>query len=70
MKIKIEKLKELMQDRYNGNYNAFARDAKIDVALLYRIMNGQANAGMKTINSLIEYLKANSLKVKDYIFLP
>lgn len=70
MKLNIESLKNLMNEKHLGNYNAFARATGINVALLYRLLNGQAQAGLKTINLLIEYLKANKLSVEDYIFLP
>lgn len=69
MKIKIDKLKELMNERCGGNYNAFARETGLDVAAVYRILNGQANAGLTTINRIINYLKANNLAVEDYIIL-
>ncbi len=69
MQIKIEKLRQLMDEKCSGNYNAFARETNINVALLYRLLNKQANAGLKTINTLINYLKANNLSVEDYIFL-
>ena len=70
MNIKIEAIKKLMQDKCNGNYNAFARETGINVALLYRLLNKQAQAGLKTVNILIDYLKKNGLKVEEYIFLP
>ncbi len=69
MQLKIDKLKELMDEKCTGNYNAFARETGINVALLYRLLNKQANAGLKTINALISYLKAKNLPVEDYIFL-
>lgn len=70
MKINIEKVKELMAERHNGNYNAFARATGINVALLYKMLNNKANAGLRTVNRLIDYLKQNGLNVEDYIFLP
>ena len=69
MKLKIEMLKKMMDEKHDGNYNAFARATGINVALVYRLLNGQAQAGLKTINLLIEYMKKNDLKVEDYIFL-
>ena len=59
-----------MNEHCNGNYNAFARATHINVAILYRVLNNKANAGLKTINKLIDYLKANSLVIENYIFLP
>ena len=70
MNLNVEALKKLMQEKYGGNYNAFARATGVNVALLYRIMTGQGNAGLKTINELVAFFKANDLKVEDYIFLP
>lgn len=69
MQIKIDKLKQLMDAECAGNYNAFARETGINVALLYRLLNKQANAGLKTVNALINYLKLKNLPVEDYIFL-
>ena len=68
MRLNIEKLRALMQEKCGGNYNAFARETGINVALIYRILNEQGNAGLKTLNKLIDYLVANSLNVNEYIF--
>lgn len=70
MKLNIENLKQLMNEECNGNYNAFAREIGINVAALYRVLNNQSNAGLKTINKIIAYLKLKKLVVEDYIFLP
>ena len=70
MSLNVENLKKLMQEKYKGNYNAFARATGINVALLHRILNGKGGAGMKTINELVVFCKKNDLKVEDYIFLP
>lgn len=70
MKLNIQALKELMQECCAGNYNAFARETGVNVSLLYKLLNGKANAGLKTVNLFVDYLKANGLKVEDYIFLP
>ncbi len=59
-----------MNEKCNGNYNAFARMTGINVSALYKILNNKANAGLGTINKLIDFLKANNLNVEDYIFLP
>ena len=70
MKLKIDKLKALMDERVGGNYHAFARELKIDVSTLHKILNIQINAGLRTINRIIDYLKAQNLNVQDFIFLP
>ena len=70
MKLNIKALRNLMKEQCGGNYNAFARETGINVSLLYKLLNDQAQAGLKTINRLIDYLKANGFRVEDYIFLP
>ncbi len=70
MQLKIDKLKQLMDQKFSGNYHAFARELKIDVSTLHKILNVQINAGLKTINKIIEYLKSQDLEVEEYIFLP
>lgn len=70
MRLNVEAIKTLMKESCMGNYNAFARESGINVALLYRILNGQANAGLQTINKLITFINSKGLKIDDYIFLP
>lgn len=70
MKINVEALKVLLKEQCSGNYNAFARESGINVALVYRILNEQANAGLQTINKLIAFIDNKGLKIEDYIFLP
>lgn len=70
MGLNVENLKKLMETNYNNNYNEFARQTGVDVGLLYRIMTGKANAGLKTVNILIDFLKKNNYPVNEYIFLP
>lgn len=70
MGLRVENLRKLMETNYGNNYNEFSRQTGIDVSLLYRILNGKGNAGIKTLNLLIAFLKKNNLKVTDYIFLP
>lgn len=70
MKLNIPAIRNLMDNRCGGNYNAFSRETGINVAFLYRILNEKCSAGLKTYNRLIDYLEKNDLIVSDYIFLP
>lgn len=70
MQLKIDKLKQLMDQNFSSNYHAFARELNIDVSTLHKILNVQISAGLKTINKIIEYLKAQNLEIAEYIFLP
>lgn len=69
MQLNLEKLKNLMKEQYDNNYHTFAKALGFDVSALHRILNGQLNAGLKTINKIIAFLKTNKLEVQEYIFL-
>ena len=70
MKLNVENLKKLMQEKYNNNYHEFSRQTGVDVTLLHHILTGKRNAGLKTINTLISFFKKNDLEIKNYISLP
>lgn len=70
MDINIDKVKELMGEVADGNYNEFARLTQINVGQLYRILNKQnTKAGTKTISRLITYLKSIDVEIDEFIFL-
>ncbi len=64
-----DKIKELMNSRYMGNYNKFSRDLGVDPAHLYRFLNTGVGGGKKIIFSLIDYCEKNKLDYKKYIEL-
>ena len=64
-----DKIRELMNSRYMGNYNKFSRDLGVDPAHLYRFLNTGVGGGKKIIFSLIDYCERNKLDYKKYIEL-
>ncbi|HHU90224.1 MAG TPA: XRE family transcriptional regulator [Clostridiaceae bacterium] len=64
-----EKIKELMDIRYKGNYNKFSRELGIDPAHLYRFLNTGIGGGKKIIFSLMDYCEKNKLDYKKFIEL-
>jgi len=69
MKLNIKRFRKLMEQKASNNYNEFARQTGINVSLLYKILNGQVNAGTKTISKIVSYLKNQNIDVSKYIFL-
>ncbi|RKO65756.1 hypothetical protein [Desulfofundulus salinus] len=69
MYLNKEKIKELMQVKAGGNYHEFARQLRIDVAQLHRVLNTQAKAGPKLLGCFMRYCQDNGLDFKQYIFL-
>lgn len=70
MTLNYDALKRLLNDAFDGNYNAFARAMNIDVAQLYRILNGNGSVGLKTLNKIVDFCKENDLDIHEYIFFP
>ena len=64
-----ERIKELMNSRFLGNYNKFSRELGVDPAHLYRFLNTGVGGGKKIIFSLIDYCEKNKLDYKKYIEL-
>ena len=70
MKINVEKVKELIEDKFRGNLSFFAETIGIDRSYLHQIFNKQKNENSpKTCNAIIKYCEKNNLKYEDYIFL-
>ena len=69
MELNIKRFRKLMEQKASNNYNEFARQTGINVSLLYKILNGQVNAGTKTISKIVSYLKNQNIDVSKYIFL-
>jgi len=64
-----EKIRELMNSRYMGNYNRFSRELGVDPAHLYRFLNTGIGGGKKIIFSLMNYCEKNKLDYKKFIDL-
>lgn len=69
MNVDRAKLKALMQERCNGNYNKFARDLGIDASHLYRYLNSGIGGGRKLIGAVMKYCIVNGINYEDYIEL-
>lgn len=63
------KVKELMNQEAEGNYNEFARQLGIDVAQLHRVLNTDSNAGPKMLGKFMLFCNKKKLNFNDYIFL-
>jgi len=64
-----EKIRELMNSRYMGNYNRFSRELGVDPAHLYRFLNTGIGGGKKIIFSLMNYCEKSKLDYKKFIDL-
>jgi hypothetical protein len=69
MKLNIANVYSLMQDRFNGNYNAFARTLGVDPSHIHRVLVDGVGGGNKIIGAIIKYCKGNGIDYNTYIIL-
>lgn len=62
------KLMDYMKIHYEGNYRRFAKDLKVEVAQLHRIINSESQAGTVFLGRLHSYCKNRGIKFEDFIF--
>lgn len=68
MYLNKENLIDYMNSNYEGNYNKFAKELKVEVAQLHRIMNSESQAGVVFLGRLHAFCKRNNIIFEDFIF--
>lgn len=68
MYLNKEKLIDYMNTHYEGNYNKFSKDLKVEVAQLHRILNKDSQAGVVFMGRLHSFCKRNNIKFDEFIF--
>jgi hypothetical protein len=66
MRLNREKLFELMDKYYDGNYNLFSRELNVDTSHLHRFLNKGIGGGIKLSGSVIRFCKDHQLPFEDY----
>lgn len=70
MYLNKEKISQLMNEKCDGNYNAFSRELGVNVAHLYRFLNtAESEAGPKLLGAVAKYCERRGLDYREYIFL-
>ena len=65
------KLRLLMDEYSDGNYNRFAKKLGVEPAQLHRFLNDEhSQAGALFLGRFMVFCESNSLQFKEYIFLP
>lgn len=69
MTINIEKVNELISQKFRNNKSFFADEIGVDRSYLSVILNGNGNENSpKVCNAIIHFCKKNKLDYKKYIF--
>ena len=67
MNLKREKVKELMDFYFQGNYTQFAKALGVDASHLYRFISTGVGGGKKLLGCLMGFCKEKNLNFEDYI---
>lgn len=62
------KLIDYMNSRFEGNYSKFAKELKVEVAQLHRIINTGSQAGTVFLGRLHTFCKNSDIQFEDFIF--
>ena len=69
MEVNVEKIKQLIDEKYRGNQTFFAETIGFDRHYLNLILNKKIKAtSPKLCRAIINYCIINKLKKEDYIF--
>lgn len=68
MEVKIEELKKLLEEKFQGNQTLFAVTLGIDRTHVNKVFKNGKGAGAVFCGAIIKYCKENNLNEDDYIF--
>lgn len=69
MRPNTKALKKLIDEKFNGNKAAFAREIGVERAQVSKIVRYGTYAGAKFYGALIAYCERNGLDYRDYIII-
>lgn len=70
MRVNIQAVKRLIEERFRGNNSWFAEEIGMDATYVSTILNNpEKSKSDKFCNSLIKYCTINNMDFKKYIFL-
>lgn len=69
MEVNIEKVKQLINEKFRGNQTFFAETIGVDRSYLNQILSGKQKASSpKICRAIIKYCISNKIKKENYIF--
>lgn len=67
MEVKRSRLREILKQRYKGNYTDMARDLGVSLPHLHKFLNYDVGGGRKLLGAVVKYCKYNNLPLEKYI---
>lgn len=69
MKLNVEAIQKLVEDRFNGQLSKFVNELKMDYSYVNQIVKGHKSPGSKKLcDKVIDYCKRNNLDFHEFIF--
>ena len=68
--IKDKFKKDILEQRFKGNYSQCAKTLGVEIPQLHRFLTSDSQAGAKLLGAICSYCEAEGLNFRDYIFLP
>jgi hypothetical protein len=69
MRLRKDKVIELMNTQFKGNYNQFSKTLGLDVGHLHKYLIKDIGGGKKLIGAVMKYCRDNGLDVFEYVEL-
>lgn len=70
MKVNIEKMQKLVEEKFDNNKTKFAESIGISREYISKVLNEKENNdSAKLCNAIILFCESNNLDYKDYVFL-
>ncbi len=66
MDISKEKVRELVEKQFDGNYSKFARELEIKPNHIHKFLS-TGSAGLTTIGALMKFCRVKGLKFEEYV---
>ncbi|MCI8481816.1 MAG: hypothetical protein HFJ27_01690 [Clostridia bacterium] len=71
MEVNVQKIEELIKEKFNNNKSKFAKTIGISREYITNLINGKKEGdSAKICNAIILFCESNNLDYKEYIFLP
>jgi hypothetical protein len=67
VKVRREKLVELLHTYFGGSYSDFGRELGVDISHLHRYINTGIGGGKKIAGAIIKFCREKGLEMDDYI---
>lgn len=67
MKVRREKLVELLHTYFRGSYSDFGRELDVDISHLHRYIKTGVGGGKKIVGAVMRFCREKGLQIDEYV---